>query len=121
MTQKIDKYDEQRMKDDAKQIQDRSVLLLEESKFTYDLIIKFTDKYTEDFIDSLPWDEREIAYKQCDQLVSRLQILDKELKKLDTDYNAIRTRINTYYNKEVMPQVKLDIINFDFLDDDDEI
>jgi hypothetical protein len=50
------------------------------------------------------WEEREKITAEADKLMEIWRASVKKLKELDDEYEEIRQRVNSYYDKEILPK-----------------
>ena len=84
--------------------------IVEEVDQNYAKICKFVENYTEEKLDKMAWEEKEKMYSEADALFQRIAECEEILKRMDTEYEALRKEVNAFYGKEVMKDVpKIDV------------
>ena len=67
-----------------------------------DKIEAFNNKYTDEVMDSLPWDKKEKAIQEMESLEKELSRCDKLLEDVEKEYDKVRLKVNEFYGHEVM-------------------
>jgi hypothetical protein len=101
---KEQKAEEKRIKHDAYVLRERSIILRKEAVILCEEIESFADKYTDDVLDKLPWDEKERVMNFAESFEKKYAKNSKRLKILDSEFRNLIKRTNELYGREVIPE-----------------
>ena len=63
---------------------------------------KFGEEYSDEAMEKLSWEEKEEAYKKCEELGNMLKENEAMLMEIEEVYNNLMGRVNEFYGREVM-------------------
>jgi hypothetical protein len=108
------------LKKRAYAVQAQAIALRIKADKNFAAIMAFNDKYPDSAIDQMDWQEKEKVIAEADVLFDQTDAIESELHEVDAEYEDIRTQINAYCGKEVLPPLDKDSKNvFDPGDDAD--
>jgi hypothetical protein len=94
------------LKDKALAVQKKAAALNNEMNVILEAIHEFNRKFPEATVDEMDWQTKEQALAEADALFARMRVVEKELVKVDVEYEEVRTEVNDYYGREVMPKIR---------------
>ena len=71
----------------------------------HEKVEEFINKYTEEIVEKMEWEEKEKLYKLADELTGRLYGSFKELKRVSGKYEELRERLEREYGDTRLPKV----------------
>jgi len=98
------KNEEQRIKHDAVILRERSKTLREQSIILCAEIDAFADKYPDDILNKLPWDEKESVIGMAADLEKRWLENRRFLTILDAEFRCLIRRTNELYGEEIIQE-----------------
>lgn len=98
------KAEEKRIKQDAMVLRGRSNILREKSVALCAEIDAFADKYPDNVLNDLPWDEKELVMGMADEFERRWIETRQLLKILDAEFRVLIKRTNDLYGKKVIQE-----------------
>ena len=99
---KVNSVKEAQLLKEVTEVYERSILLEKDARFNSKLVDAFNQKYPDDKMDKLPWDEKEFLLKESATIMGRLLLSTNELKKMDIEYDRLRKETNEFYNMEIL-------------------
>ena len=106
------------LKDKALALQLKSAILKATMNAITDDILAFNDKYPESKMHEYDWQMKEKIIAEAEVIFANMDRVKADLAKLDVEYETVRQEINTYYGREVLPEIQTSN-RFNPPDDDD--
>lgn len=86
-------------------LRDQSMVLAESIDWLLNQVDKRTAKFTEEAIQSMTEEAKDKEWEVLREMAGRLNGQIRDLKKLDKEYNRIRTEVNAIYGYNVIPSL----------------